>query len=195
MYEQDTNTIIWLYPQIETLEQIYFSGDDKIAAQIDSYRLLKDGWNYGMGVPPTEEIILKAKHIYFLSRLHGFEIEPHPDSDGGVSLICYLGGHSLEIEITNSQKYSVRYATGVADTYKLIWEKDIYLWQIEYELFEIEVQCKPDILLEPFTLNKTTLQDLKDSEVSEFLKNTKEEFQYSAKNAENTFPVEEYATI
>jgi hypothetical protein len=187
--DNQVENIIW-YGNIAGEAIISGFPSDYVTEEIDEYSKLLDGWDYGEGNAISPSHILKAKFVYWICKIQGFEGEPHPNTDGSISLIAYLWDSFLEIEISDNYFLKLRYSEGKGDDYKLIWkDRKVPLSELEYQLLEIKLQCnKSNISLEPSTSKKTILPDNKNSEATPFLKSSEEEFQFSAKIAQEVPP-------
>lgn len=178
----------WIYPDWinDMSSRIEFVIQDDITDEIDSFGDLKDGWDYGKGVPPNSQIILIAKFVYLISKIQGFGCEPHPNSDGSITMILFIGDHFLDVDITNDEKLILNYEIGKGKEYNVIWKDQlILLSQLEYVLFEIKYKCNQNTSSETLTSSRIIVNKSKDSKIEEFSANIKEGSQFSQKSAQS----------
>jgi hypothetical protein len=183
----NSNDIIWF--SIDNISNDIVSldiPDDKIIDEIEDYSHLNAGWSFGEGELINGQTILNAKTVYLACKLHGISVEHYANEDGTITLIAYINDHFLEIEVDDTILLNVRYAVGKGDDYKVVWRgKIILLSEIEYELLELQSQCKFSLnpLSESSTLTNLALNS-KSLEGTKFLLNTREASQFSAKIAQ-----------
>jgi hypothetical protein len=179
MSELVYDDIIW-YQIPNIISSLNFLNDE-IADEIESYGQLPHGWDFGNGVPFSQQTILNAKAVYLACKLKGVGVEPHPNNDDTITLIAFIDDYFLEIDINDSPILTLRHAIGRGDNYRVIWkDKKVVSTEIEYELLEMKSHCKVNLLSESSTLN-SIIQNNKSLEEIKFLPNIEEVYPYSAK--------------
>ncbi|MEK6833222.1 MAG: hypothetical protein AABY32_04190 [Nanoarchaeota archaeon] len=75
-----------------------------IYTKIRSYSELKDGWNYGSGIPINEAIITKCIKIIAIHFRDNYYINSFPGEDGSIMLLFYIKEEDKAIELIVNQR-------------------------------------------------------------------------------------------
>lgn len=157
MEKKINNIITWVFTNPE-IELILLK--DEILEQLDSYENLKEGWDFGEGMPMSQLTISNAKYIYDICYKKGFNVEPHANTEGDITLIAYLDDYFLEIDVNESKSLLLRYAQGKGDNYTLIWKnRKNSFSELEDVLSEIKSEWQRNTSLEQFTSRNIRLSN------------------------------------
>jgi hypothetical protein len=179
--------------QIGEKFQYLFPVDDEITKEIDSFEKLVKGWDFGKGEVPNSETILNSKLVYLLGSAQGWGAEPHPNTDGSITIILFKEDRFIDVEVKENQLLSIRFEIGKGQVFKSIF-KDIELNFSELSTLIIQIDNGWENFLSELSDSTNTAPKKKDSDTTKFFQITKEEFQFSPINVEES-KAEQYAII
>lgn len=136
---------------------------DRVIEKIQSFSDLEIGWDYGKGIAPDLLVIEYAIYLYNKFKKIGFNVDVTPITQGGITLIFYMGDNFIDIRIKGNQQIDLRKEVGIGVDYEVINEEEhVTIDRIEEMLNETYSQCN---LLEPYT-SRNTFQVSEDSKVT-----------------------------
>lgn len=157
------NSPLWIYlnrtskvPFFKALEISQPKFKDELIEDIELYGSLPLGWAFGEGDLISQTVITRSVEIYLTCKSLSIDVEPHPNEDGTITLIAYISDNFLEIEVTDGNYLSLRYAKGKGTAYTVLERnKVIHVNQIENELKEMALRCNKNSLSELSISNNT----------------------------------------
>ena len=81
---------------------------------------LPEGWQYGEGIPPLEQVIQTAEEIYNKLSFFQFQVDAFPGLDGSLSLVFYSDQRCVEIDISQDGKLNLSMEDGKGYEYEEI---------------------------------------------------------------------------
>lgn len=159
-----------------------------IDLHIDEDSVIKELESYGdpqnnIDLVAPYLLVIQAKNVYLNTRTLGFDVEPHLNEDGSITLIYSKSNHFIDIEITSDLNFILRYEIGKGKDFKVIW-KDLIVYSIA-EVEEIlrdlnnEINPSPVWSLSGISDSKPiTVRKKDDSDTTRYLKNTEKESRF-----------------
>ena len=131
----------------EILEFIQDTSPDPVEEYIKSFSKLWEGWNFGEGRKPTDELISRAIQIYKLGKSFGLIGSAFPVGDGEIEISFSYQDHFIDLLITNENSYDYTYEIGTGDQYNEIEHiENIALKKFESKLKALEELKRCDSL-------------------------------------------------
>jgi len=90
---------------------------DPVEDYIRSFSELPDGWNFGEGKAPSDEVINKAIQVYRLGKSFGLMGNAFPVGDGEIEISFSYQDHFIDILITGQNILEYTYEIGIGDEY------------------------------------------------------------------------------
>lgn len=119
---------------------IFYS--DEIMDELKSYGTLPDGWDFGKGLAPSNDIIEKAITIYQIGKYFEFGVEPSPLSDGGINLTFFINDNFLDVNVNFDNTLDIRIEKVYGKPYEILFKKNnVSMSLIEQYLIEIKSTC------------------------------------------------------
>jgi hypothetical protein len=98
---------------------------DPIVKQLQSFKDLKDGWDFGGGEAIAPVAITKAIQLYNLVKVtYQFDTEVHPLSNGGVNVLFFVDDYFLDILIQPDTSMDLVEEKGIGATYEQLYEEE-----------------------------------------------------------------------
>jgi|GEM_PF-6651924 hypothetical protein len=164
---------------------LYFPNEDNITQEIESFSQLPDGWDYGEGIAASKKTCVFAKLVYLLGKSYGYNAEPHAETNGDITIIFSMKDHFIDVEISNIEKFIMRYEIGRGSEYVVV-AKDLEVSFIELEkvLIEIRNACQH------FSSGQLTSNNIaaisRGSKIKRYSAATAEESRFSIRNVQNS---------
>ncbi len=118
--------MINIVKQIEDtfFQMLWDNSPDPIENKIRSFRELSDGWHFGEGGPPSEDIIKQALEVCQIGKRYSLKCEVFPTVDKGVTVAFYDGDQCIEVTVTGENKLIVSHEQGIGFDYEEVYYKD-----------------------------------------------------------------------
>jgi hypothetical protein len=98
---------------------------DPIVKQLESFKDLKDGWDFGGGEAIAPLAITKAIQLYNLVKVtYQFDTEVHPLSSGGVNVLFFVDDYFLDIFIQPDTSMDLVEEKGIGANYEQLYEEE-----------------------------------------------------------------------
>lgn len=91
-----------------------------IEQKLRSFGELPEGWDFGEGSPPTQEIIEQAIDIFKLGKTYDLKCEVFAIGEGEIEVSLFKGEQFFDILIRNDTTMEFTYEFGVGDNYEEI---------------------------------------------------------------------------
>lgn len=112
---------------------------DPVEEYIRSFSELQEGWNFGEGIAPSDEVIDKALQIYRLGKSFLLIGNAFPVGDGEIEISFSHKDHFIDILITGQNTLEYSYEIGIGDEYSEIEQiHDVSLEKLESKLSMME---------------------------------------------------------
>ena len=89
------------------------ASEDSVESRIRSFSRLQAHWDFGRGVPATEQVVKQALHVYSLGRGLGLRADAFAGDDGEVGLKFYNGDQCLSVLIRSDGTRDTRVEDGI----------------------------------------------------------------------------------
>lgn len=128
---------------------------DEVISKIYSYNELPNGWDYGIGIAPSEETISRAIELYQIGSPYGFKGDATPLNNGGITISFSLEDNFIDIIIDPSlDSFSWRYEKGIGQEYDILEDKENSSLEDIIEALK-QIQSKTCFSFEPLTYGIT----------------------------------------
>lgn len=122
---------------------VHDTSPDPMEEYIRSFSELPEGWNFGEGRAPSEEVIDKAIRVYRLGKSSGLIGNAFPVGDGEIEISLSYQDHFIDILITAANTLEYTYEIGIGDEYNEIEHaENISFEEVESKLRTLE-EMKP----------------------------------------------------
>lgn len=118
-----------------------FTRTDDIIKKIKSFANLENGWDFGQGVVPCDEVIGSAIQLYNLGVIQGFEMSARPETNGGIIIGFSVEDDFIYVTVNDNSTFDLVYEKGIGANYDIIVdEEDVSLEYITKTLQNIKSQ-------------------------------------------------------
>lgn len=164
--------------KITYLPEYYIMRDEIIDKIISLKHDLFDGWDYGEGVAPSKEVIIKSILIYEKTKNFGFNIDVVPKTNGGLILIFCIKDHFVDIAVNPDLTLDLRTEVVIGANYDIgIEVENLNIKRILEVLIETLQKC---MSLEHY-MSKNMYKQKEDFQATASIP-MEEAYQYSTKN-------------
>lgn len=122
---------------MEISEYVRDTSPDPVEEYIKSFSKLPEGWNFGEGKAPSNEVILRGIEVYKLGRSFGLLGNAFPVGDGEIEISFSYQDHFIDILITGQNTLEYTYEIGIGDEYREIE----HIENISYENVESKLRA------------------------------------------------------
>jgi len=98
--------------------------DNKIIDKILSFGNLPKGWDFGYGVPASNDTIATAICLARYGTLQGFNINARPETSGGIILSFFIDDDFIDLTIYPNNRYDIRHEKGIGEDYDILFDAE-----------------------------------------------------------------------
>jgi hypothetical protein len=99
--------------------------------KILSFGKLRDGWDFGQGVPAPQHVVKAALMFYGLGEHLGLEMDAFPGAGGDISVDFYIGEELVQVLIDTDLSLELTHERGIGSHYdELAYCENIYIDEV-----------------------------------------------------------------